>query len=434
MRRVAHAMKSILRLGLLLCVVTSLIVKAGDDASAVRADLAQKAEREVRESILPFWLRHAPDREAGGFHGLLKADLSVVKSAPRGSLLTCRILWAFSAAYRRYHDPAYLEMARWAYDDLVKRFWDDEFNGFYWTVTAEVKQLDTSKQIYGQVFGIYALSEYHRAIGDPAALERAIALYRVVEKYAHDPVKGGYFEVFTRDWRKDRSVKSPINAVAAKSQNTHLHVMEAYTNLLRVWPDADLRTNQKALLELMLTRIYDGRSHHLRLFMAEDWTPKSKRFSYGHDIEAAWLMTEAARALDDGDLIERTRLVAVEIAETTLAEGVDRDGGIFNEGGPDGVSDANKDWWPQAEAVVGFLDAYQISGDKRFLDAATKTWAFIEAHLIDHKGGEWFQSVSKEGVARTLPKLSLWKCPYHNSRACYEIMDRMTSFATKTEP
>jgi mannobiose 2-epimerase len=419
-------MKAYLYLGLLLFVAAPLLVQAGDDASVARAELADKAEREVRENILPFWLHRAPDRDAGGFYGLVKADLTPAKTAPKGALLSCRILWTFSAAYRRFHDPAHLEMARRAYDDLLARFWDEQQGGLYWTVTAQGKPLDTSKQIYGQVFGIYALSEYYQATSDPVVLERAIALYRLVEKYARDPAHGGYFEVFTRDWRKERPSKSPVNAVAAKSQNTHLHVMEAYTNLLRVWPDTGLRTNQKLLLELMLTRIYDPQSHHLRLFMADDWTPKSDRFSYGHDIEAAWLMTEAAQVLGDRGLIERTRRVAVEIAETTLMEGIDRNGGVFNEGGPGGVSDANKEWWPQAEAVVGFWDAYQISGDKRFLDAAVKTWTFIEQQVADHGGGEWFHTVTKDGMPSKLPKISLWKCPYHNSRACYEIIDRTT--------
>jgi mannobiose 2-epimerase len=423
-------MKSIFCLSLLV-LVASLF--AGDPAadSISRKEFAQRAERELREGILPFWLKHTPDREAGGFYSLIRDDLTVVKSAPRGSLLTCRILWTFSAAYRRYQDPAYREMARRAYDDLLTRFWDNEHGGIFWTAGVDGKPLDTSKQIYDQVFGIYALSEYHRATSDATALEKAIALYRLVEKYGRDPEHGGYFEVFTQDWKRNQSVKSVVNTISAKSQNTHLHVMEAYTNLLRVWPDAGLKADQTALLELMLTRIYDARNHHLRLFVADDWTPRSENFSFGHDIEAVWLMTEAARVLNDSGLIERTRRAAVEIAETTLADGIDRDGGVFNEGGPRGLVDTNKDWWPQAEAAVGFLDAYQISGDKRFFAAALKSWTFIEQYLVDRERGEWFQSVTREGAVRRQPKVSLWKCPYHNSRACMEIMDRVALLATE---
>lgn len=428
-------MRSVFRIGLVAGVLfMALTSRAADNPLPAQPELVQKAERELRENILPFWLKYAPAPETGGFHGMITAELKPVKSAPRGSLLTCRILWAFSTAYRRYREPALLEMAKRAYQDLGARFWDEQHGGIYWTVSAEGKPLDTSKQIYGQVFGIYGLSEYYRATSDPEALERAIALYRCVEKYGRDPVYGGYFEVFSRDWSKERPSKSPVNPVAAKSQNTHLHVMEAYTNLLRVWPDAGLRDAQQALVECMLTRIYDPQSHHLRLFLTAEWTSKSEHFSYGHDIEAAWLMTEAAEVLNDSDLIKRTRNVAVEIAETILKKGVARDGGVFNEGGPSGVLDSKKDWWPQAEAVVGFLNAYQISGDNRFQEAASKTWAFIDKRLVDHDGGEWFQSVDKDGPMRNLPKISLWKCPYHNSRACLEVIARMEQAGKGSKP
>lgn len=420
-------LKNIFQLGFLLCGFTTLAALASDDVAAMRSELAQKAERELRGNILPFWLKNAPDRKLGGFYGQVKTDLEPVKAAPRGALLTCRILWTFSAAYRRDREPAFLEMARRAYDDLVARFWDDRNGGLYWTISAEGKPVNTTKQIYGQVFGLYALSEYFAATADPAVLDRAIALYKVIEKHARDPVNGGYFEVFSQDWHRERAAKSLVSPRAAKSQNTHLHVMEAYTNLLRVWPDTELKENLHALLTAMLTRIYDKRTHHLRLFMDDDWKPRSERYSYGHDIEAAWLMTEAACVLNDSDLIAQTRRAAVEIAETTLKEGVDRNGGVFNEGSASGVTNSNKDWWPQAEAVVGFLDAYQISGDKRFLAAAVKTWAFIETRMIDHVGGEWFESVTRDGVPQLSPKISLWKCPYHNSRACLEIMTRLAA-------
>jgi len=397
------------------------------------ADFSARAEQELRANILPFWLKYAPNPKTGGFFGTVKDDLTQVESAPRGSLLTSRILWTFSAAYRRYQDPAYLGMARRAYDDLLTRFWDEQNGGLYWTVAADGKPLDTGKQIYDQVFGIYALSEYYRTTSDSAALERAIALYHLVEKYGHDPVNGGYYEVFSRDWHREPPSKSPVNPLAAKSQNTHLHVMEAFTNLLRVWPDAGLKASHRALLELMLTRIYDAKTHHLRLFMTDDWKPRSDRFSYGHDIEAAWLLTEAARVLGDSDLIARTRQVAVDIAGTILKEGVDAEGGVCNEGGPTGVSDSTRDWWPQAEAAVGFLNAYQISSDKRFLDASMRIWAFIEKYFVDRDRGEWFESVSAAGESSHTPKISLWKCPYHNSRSCLEVGERLTELGARAK-
>jgi mannobiose 2-epimerase len=410
-------------------VTTSPLARPANGAALTDSEtrLGREAERELRENILPFWLKYSPDPAGGGFQGEVRDDLTTVADAPRGQLLTCRILWTFSAAYRHFHDERSLAMARRAYDDLNARFWDQENGGLYWTIDAAGKPLNQTKQIYGQVFGIYALSEYYRATGDASALERAIALYRLLEERARDGANGGYFEVFSADWRRDPALKSVVNGVSSKSQNTHLHVMEAYTALLRVWPDAGLRRAQHELLEIMLGKIYDGKTHHLSLYLTDDWLPRSRHVSYGHDIEAAWLMTEAAEVLGDPELIACAKKTAVEIADVTRAEGVDVDGGLFNEGGPQGLVDSSKDWWPQAEAVVGFLDAYQISGDRRYWDAAEASWMFIEKHLVDRERGEWFHSMSRDGQVRRFPKISLWKCPYHNSRACFEVMDRVAA-------
>jgi mannobiose 2-epimerase len=395
-----------------------------------------RVEAELKNNILPFWLQHARDREHGGFYGEISNDLTVKKRAPRGALLTARILWTFSAVYRRYQDPAYLEMARWAYDDLLARFWDNEQGGLFWTVTADGKPLDTSKQIYGQAFGIYALSEFHRATDDRAALDRAIALYRVVEARSHDGAHHGYFEEFSREWKRlPNSRRSPVSTLGPKSQNTHLHVMEAYANLLRVWPDPELRGNLRDLADVMLTRILDPANHHLRLFLGDDWTPRSDGISYGHDIEFSWLLPETAAVLGDHDLIARTRAVAIEIARTTLAEGVDADGGVFNEAGPKGLIDGNKEWWPQAEAAVGFLNAFQSSGNHHFLQASLHSWDFIATHLVDRDHGEWFWGVTRSGAVRQrMPKVSLWKCPYHDGRACMELIDRLNDLLGVVTP
>lgn len=389
-------------------------------------DLAQKAERELRQDILPFWLQHARNPTNGGFVGAITQNMQVKADEPRGSLLTSRILWTFSAAHRKYPSQEYMEMARWAYQDLVVHFKDREKGGYYWTITAGGKPEDSRKQVYGQAFAIYALAEYYRATGDEAALGEAREVFALLEKHAHDSVNGGYFDVLDRDWRREDGAKTNVLGPGSKSQNSHIHILEAFSNLLRVWPDGQLKLRQRELIELMLGRIIDAR-HHLVLFMKDDWVPVSRECSYGHDIELSWLLVEAAEVLGDEALLQRCRAVAVDIARTTLAEGVDGDGAIVNEGGDKGITDWNKDWWPQAEAVVGFLNAYQISGDERFLAAASKTWGFIEAHVIDRKNGDWYESLNRDGSFRRGTKLSLWKCPYHNSRACLEIMQRVPS-------
>lgn len=395
--------------------------------------LAARATRELEGNVLPFWVEHVRDTRNGAFHGEVRADLSINAKAPRGALMTCRILWTYSAALRRDPRPEYREMAQRAFDDLSQHFWDAAHGGLYWTVTADNKPLARHKQVYLQTFGIYALSEYHRATGDALALERAQMIFRLLEDRARDPKHGGYFEAFAPDWSKELpAMRRIIGGTAAKSQNTHLHVMEAYTNLLRVWPDPGLRAASTTLVGLLLDRILDPGTHHLGLYFGADWTPASTAVSFGHDIEAAWLLCEAAEVLGDAPLVARTRDAAVQIARATLAEGVSPSGGIYNEGGPRGVTNHDHEWWSQAEAVVGFLNAYQISGDAEFLRAAERTWDFIDRHVIDHRGGEWFLMVAPDGKPRPgRVKAGLWKCPYHNGRACMEIADRVAALTKR---
>ncbi len=391
--------------------------------------LRNRIETDLRGNILPFWGRHVANRAGQTFHGYLTNGGVVDPLVERGSLLSSRILWTYSAAFRHYGDPLYRELADFAYADLMARYHDAQHGGFYWSIHADGRVHRDRKQIYGQAFAIYALAEYHAATGDRAILDQAVGLYRLVEKHAREPRFGGYLEAFARDWSPIEDMQlSPEDQNDPKSQNTMLHVMEAYTRLLAVWPDAGLRAALSDLVEVMLTRILDSRTLHLGLFFTNDWQPTSDRISYGHDIEAAWLMTRAAATVGDAALIARTQATALKIADVTLAEGVDADGGVFNLGDPSGVIDDSKEWWPQAEAVVGFIDAWQISGDAKYLAAAEKTWAFVEAYLIDKKNGEWFRGVTRDGhVLTKFEKAGFWKCPYHNGRMGLEIVSRLRS-------
>lgn len=386
-----------------------------------------RIERDLERNILPFWMRHVVDRERGGFFGEIADDLVINRTVPRGALLTSRILWTYAAAHRRQPEAGWLEVARHAHADLVARFADREHGGYFWSVDAAGAPLETRKQVYGQAFALYALTELHRATGEREPLEQAIAVFRLLERHARDRVHGGYLEAYARDWSPIADMRlSAVDQNDPKSQNTHLHVMEAYSNLLRVWPDPAVREAQAALIDVMLSRIVDPGTAHLGLFFAEDWSPHSARFSYGHDIEASWLLWEAVTVLGDAALIARARPVVLRIAEVTLAEGLDAEGAIPNEGGPQGVTDPAREWWPQAEGLVGFLNAYQLSGDARHLDAALGLWAFIEARLVDRRHGEWIRGVAPDGsILPGHPKVSFWKCPYHNGRACMEAADRL---------
>lgn len=395
--------------------------------SDIVSSLASRAEADLRENILPYWMRIAPDPSGVGFVGEVRYGEEVNPQAPRGSLLTSRILWTWSAAHLRWPEGGYLEMARLAYDDLVNRFLDRANGGYFWSIHPDGRPLDANKYGYGQAFAIYALSEYHRASGESDAFDGAITLYRHLDLHARDRTSGGFFERFTRDWiRMDPIAVAAVNMDhGTKSQNTHLHLMEAFTNLLKVWPDPGLHQAQHELVDLMLNRVLDKKTWHLNLFFDDAWNVRSTGVSYGHDIEAAWLMLQGAGQLGDGAQINLARRASVEIARATLAEGVDRDGALYYAGEPDGPTNRTREWWPQAEGLVGFINAWQVSGDNCYLEAADRIWAFIEDKMIDRKSGGWFKSISADGEVLHDDKINLWTCPYHNGRACMEMIDRL---------
>lgn len=395
-----------------------------------------RIEADLRGNVLPFWMEQVADGEHDTFHATIANDGKRDDLPPRGSLLTARILWTYAAAWRIYGDEDYQEMAEFAYRDLQSRFWDAGEGGYIWSIHPDGSWERDRKQVYAQAFAIYALTEFHWASGQPEPLDRAKALFQLLEQRATDSEHGGYLEAFARDWSPIDDMRlSEVDQNDPKSQNTLLHVMEAYTNLLRVWPDAQVHAALARLVRVMLQHVVNDRTHHLGLFFARDWTLTSDRVSYGHDIEASWLLWEAVGALNDEALKAQVLPVVLDIADVTLAEGCDDDGSIFNLGGPDGIIDDNKEWWPQAEGMVGFLNAAQVSGDPRYLDAALRLWDFIERRLIDTRHGEWFRGVDRAGaVLPQFDKVSFWKCPYHNGRAAMESLSRLTALSGFTPP
>jgi mannobiose 2-epimerase len=393
-------------------------------------DYANRIEADLRHNVLPFWLEHAATDKGPRLIGAMTNDHVVDPTAERGQLLAARILWTFSAAYQRYPDPKYAKLADVAYDELHTWFWDKTHAGYRWSIQADGAPRRERKQIYGQAFSLYALAEYHAASRRPEPLHRAIQVFELIERHAVDPEQGGYFEAFAGDWSPIEDVRlSAVDQNDPKSQNTHLHVMEAYARLLRCWPDPRLRSALARLVEVMITKIVLP-SGHLGLFFSRDWQVRSDRVSYGHDIEAAWLLNDAAAAVGDPSLSERVARVTARLAEITLAEGIDGDGGVYNEGGPAGLTNANKEWWPQAEAVVGFIDAYQHTGNDTYLATALRSWDFIDQHLIDRQRGEWLRGVTRDGrVLDQELKISFWKCPYHNGRTGLEATARLRAIA-----
>ena len=399
---------------------------------ATKQAWAARIRRELTENILPFWMRHAVDRENGGFYGTISNDLAVGKQSPRAAVINTRILWTFSAACGLV-DSAYRETADWACKYVLDKFWDAEYGGVYWMVDHLGRPLSDRKQIYAQAFAIYALSEYFRATGNPESLERAKELYRLIEANSFEPLHGGYLEACSREWGalddlrlSDKDLNSP------KSMNTCLHVMEAYTNLLRVWPDSALRASQKALLEVTLDRIVDESTGHFRMFFDSAWNSLTGHVSFGHDIEGSWLIYEAAEVLGDAHLLDRSHKLAIRMAQAVYDEGLDKDGSLFYEADSKGkLIDPNKHWWPQAEAVVGFYNAWQLTRAEHFLDAAVRAWDYIENKVVNRTHGEWYAKLTPDGRPYTEAEdsdaclVGPWKCPYHNSRACFEMLARL---------
>ena len=402
-------------------------------------NLRQRVETELRTNILPFWLEHAIDEQYGGFHGQIANDLTIDPFAPKGLILNARILWTFSKAFSVYGEEVYRQTARRAYDYISQHFWDAQFGGVFWLLDCLGRPVDSKKRIYGQAFAVYALAEYQRAVGDAGALTRALALYEAIESASYDALHRGYFETYERDWTLARDQRlSKVDMDEKKSMNTHLHLLEAYANLLRCMDNREaadpkiggsrdlLRVRLTELVRIFLKHIIDRRTHHFRMFFDEEWHSKSDHVSFGHDIEGTWLLCEAAELIGDEQTLAEARHEAVQIAQAVLDQAVDPDGGLLYEADPSGIIDTGKEWWPQAEAVVGFLYAYQLSGQERFCLAAEQSWEFIEKYLVDRRYGEWFWKVSRDGVpSPDKLKVDQWKCPYHNSRMCFEVMARL---------
>ena len=413
----------------------------------------------LENNILRFWLDKMQDKENGGFYGQMTGEGELVKTADKGGILNARILWSFSAAYRVLRKPEYLEAATRAKEYIIEHFIDEEFGGTYWSLDYKGNPKDTKKQFYAIGFMIYGLSEYARATGDHEALEYAIQLYECIEEHSLDKQFNGYIEACTREWGEIADMRlSELDANFPKSQNTHLHIIEPYTNLFRALKELDaienatndyglkpyvgqfttvnisvdpdivirLEASLRNLINIFTDKILNPQTHHLDLFFDMDWKREAGALeSYGHDIECSWLLHEAALVLGDDIVLKKVEPIVQMVAKAS-EKGLNEDGSMVHEANLDtGYVDTDRHWWVQAENVVGWINIYQYFGDEDALQKALNGWQYIKDNLIDREGGEWWWSRDPQrNINRKDDKAGFWKCPYHNSRMCLEILER----------
>jgi cellobiose epimerase len=421
------------RIFILLAFLSGTANSAFGQEKIIRADpdeslrlLKKEVTENLTNNILPFWSDKMVDKTNGGFYGRIDANNNVFPNEDKGGILNARILWTYSSAYRVLRDTSYLRMASYAKDYILSHFIDREFGGAYRTVTAKGDPSDMRKQTYTQSFFIYGLAEYYRVTNDNEALKAAVDIFNSFEKYALDKEANGYFEVYNRQWVRthDKLIGEKSDS-DEKTMNTHLHIMEAYAGLYRVWPDKVLAGRLKNLIEIFLDRIVDKQTSHLICFLNRNWLGTSAVDSYGHDIEASWLLYEAAVLLNDPVLLTRVKEISLKIANAS-AEGLQTDGSMLDEKDREkGMTRTLRSWWPQAETVVGNVNAWELIGDPRYIERAVSNWNYTKKYFVDNKNGGWYSSVSENGLPGKGDKGGFWVCPYHNSRMCLEIIERV---------
>ncbi|MBC7888992.1 MAG: AGE family epimerase/isomerase [Ferruginibacter sp.] len=378
-------------------------------------------------AILNYWMLNTHDAVNGGFIGRIDENNIPHPDAPKGAVLNSRILWAFSSAFKITGNPKHLHLARIAFNYLNTSFIDKAYGGVYWTLSADGRPLDTKKQIYALAFALYGCSAYFEISNNEAAKNTAIELYRQIEAHSFDSAHTGYLEAFTRDWKPLEDLRlSAKDANEKKTMNTHLHILEAYTTLYRIWPDEQLKQQIKNLIQNFIDHIVDADTGHLVLFFDEAWNRRSATVSYGHDIEAAWLLLEAAEATKETPLIEVIKKLSVQIS-LAATEGVDTDGGLWYEYEPNTKHIIKeKHSWVQAEAMVGFFNLWQLTNHEVYLQKSLQSWQYVKTCIKDEIYGEWLWGRNGDGtIMKSQDKVGIWKCPYHNSRACIEIIKRL---------
>ena len=385
--------------------------------------MVEEARNHLRRKIIPFW-KNLADMEYGGFYGWVDFDRKIDKEADKGCILNSRILWFFSNAYTLLGDANLLKMADHAYEFMSRHCIDEVKGGVFWSLHYDGSVADDTKHTYNQAFAIYALSSYYEASKDKDVLDKAVRLYELVENKCR--VNNGYLEALDADFCPIANDKLSENGViAARTMNTLLHLLEAYTELYRVGKVERVKESLINIMEIFVSRVYNPMLQRQEVFFDENYCSLIDLHSYGHDIETSWLLDRTVEILGEKKYEEMIYPITGALCKTIYNTAFD--GASLSNECENGITDENRIWWVQAEALVGFLNGYEKDTTKKeYLKAAFNIWEYIMTNLVDaHQDGEWFWRVSKEGIAdRTKPFVEPWKCPYHNGRMCFEIIKR----------
>lgn len=384
--------------------------------------LKKEVQNELENHIIPFWDKLC-DYEKGGFYGLVDNDLNLDKNAPKGVILHSRILWFYSNCYLTLGREDCLEKAAHCFDFLKDYCVDRENGGVYWLMNADGSINDSMKHTYCQAFFIYAMASYYDASKDKDALDLAMKVFEVIETKCVDEV--AYLEAQSREFKLiENEALSENGLMADKTMNTVLHLIEAYTELYRVNKDKRVAERLKFQLELTYDKIYDKEGSKLLVFFDKDMKVIGDIHSYGHDIEATWLLDRACDILGDEEIKAKISEMNKSIVKN-IADIAFEDGSLLNERENDKINKW-RIWWVQAEGVVGFLNGFRRYGNTEYYEIARSIWDYIKDSIVDKRqGGEWFSQVDENGeYAKFKATVDPWKCPYHNGRMCLEVIKR----------
>lgn len=391
-----------------------------------------KVEKELHGNILPYWMNHMIDDEKR-LYGEISNDNIADRDAPIGLVMTSRFLWTYSEAYRLTGREEYRDFASAARDNLLHLLYDRENGGFFWLANREGKPLDRKKVLYGQAFALYGLSTWQIIAPSPENEILCLETFALIEKHGRDMEAGGYLEACAENWEYEGASNLGADDLACdKSMNTNLHMLEGYMRYYLQSGRDDVREALLSLIHIIIEKIYSPETGHQRLYFSRDWTPSGDVESYGHDVETSWLLWEALEILGDKTLLKKYRETVLRLFRVSSEKAEAPDGSLWNEK-HDGHRDKTRIWWIQAEYAVSLMNAWEMTGETPLKEKLFTLWNYIETTQRDNRNGEWYWGILESGEILQREKGGMWKTPYHNGRACLELIRRIDKIKGETD-